>query len=188
MKNIAIWASGKGSNALKIIEHFNNRTDICFYLLCNKSNALVLEKIKPYSIENLIFDRADLYENNKVLDFLKEKQIGLNVLAGFLWLMPTPIIEAFPKRIVNIHPALLPKFGGKGMYGMKVHEAVRAANEAETGITIHYTDEHYDEGEVIFQAKCEVSPVDTPETIAKKVQVLEHLHFPLVTEQLINKL
>ncbi len=186
MKNIAIWASGTGSNALKIIEHFKNQTDICFYLLCNKPQALVLEKIKPYQIESLVFDKADLYENNKVLGFLQEKKITLNVLAGFLWLMPNHIIEVFPKRILNIHPALLPKFGGKGMYGMKIHEAVRAANETETGITIHYTNEQYDEGEVIFQAKCAVEPDDTLEQIAQKVQKLEHTHFPLVVEQVIN--
>lgn len=187
MKNIAIWASGTGSNAIKIIEHFKNRSDVRFYLLCNKPQALVLEKIKLYGIENFVFERVDLYENGKVLNFLKEKQIHLNVLAGFLWLMPNPIIAAFPKKIINIHPALLPKFGGKGMYGMKVHEAVRKANETETGITIHYTNEYYDEGEVVFQAKCEVAFSDTPEMIAKKVQILEHLHFPLVIEQLVDK-
>lgn len=188
MKNIAIWASGTGTNAIKIIEHFKNRIDIRFYLLCNKPNAPVLDKIKPYQIESLVFDQADLYENNKVLAFLKEHEIDLNVLAGFLWLMPKIIIEAFPKKIVNIHPALLPKFGGKGMYGMKVHEAVRAANEIETGITIHYTNAHYDEGEIIFQTKCEVNPTDTPGMIAQKIQILEHLYFPLVVEKLIANL
>ncbi len=188
MKNIAIWASGTGSNALKIVEHLKKRNDIRFYLLCNKPNAAVLDKIKPYQIDNLVFDKEDLYENNKVLTFLKDRKIDLNVLAGFLWLMPTPIIEAFPKKIINIHPALLPKFGGKGMYGIKVHEAVRAANEIETGITIHYANEDYDEGEIIFQAKCRIEPTDTPEQIAKKVLLLEHLYFPLVIEQLVNSL
>jgi phosphoribosylglycinamide formyltransferase-1 len=184
---IALFASGTGSNALKIIEHFHTVPSVSFVVLSNKENAPVLPKVQALNIPTLTFNRKDFYENGKVKAFLAEQSVDFIVLAGFLWLMPTDIVQEYPNKIINIHPALLPKFGGKGMYGMKVHEAVQQAQETTTGITIHYVNEKYDEGEVILQATCAVAPTDTPEMIAKKVQALEHEHFPKVVEKLIGK-
>ena len=145
----------------------------------------VLERAKKLGIPSLVFTRAGFYQSDSVLQQLQDAQVSFIVLAGFLWLMPSNLVEAFPDRIVNIHPALLPKFGGKGMYGMRVHEAVVQAGEKESGITIHLVNHRYDEGQVIFQAACSLSPTDTPEIVSHKVQQLEHRHFPRVIEQLI---
>jgi phosphoribosylglycinamide formyltransferase-1 len=185
-QRIAIFASGSGSNAQRIIEYFQGHPTIQVTLvLTNNPHAGVLERAKKLGVSSLVFTRAELYQSDTVLQQLQDAQVSFIVLAGFLWLMPSNLVEAFPDRIVNIHPALLPKFGGKGMYGTRVHEAVVQAGEKESGITIHLVNHHYDEGQVIFQAACSLSPSDTPEIVAHMVQQLEHQHFPKVIEQLI---
>lgn len=181
MKNIAIFASGGGSNARKIIEYFADSPEVKVALVVsNKKDAGVLEIAKAHNIPTQIIHRQMFYETEELLDILRQLRIDFIVLAGFLWLIPAWLVRAYPRRMVNIHPALLPKYGGKGMYGMHVHEAVRAANESETGITIHYVNEQYDEGAIIFQARCPVAPSDTPADIARKVHELEHRHFSRV--------
>lgn len=188
MKKIAIFASGTGTNAEKIIQYFQDNSDINVVLiLSNKTQAGVLEKADTYQVPSMTFNRETFYESETIVRILQSLEVDLLVLAGFLWLLPESLIKAFPQRIINIHPALLPKFGGKGMYGMHVHQAVWDAKEEESGITIHWVNEHYDEGEVIFQAKCQVLEKDTPETIQKKVQHLEHEHFPRVIEEELLK-
>jgi phosphoribosylglycinamide formyltransferase-1 len=189
MKKIAIFASGSGSNAQAIIEFFREKKSAeidC--ILSNNKEAYVLERSKNYNIQSFIFNRDDFYLNSTVIDILKERKIDFIVLAGFLWLIPGNLVNLFPGRIINIHPALLPKYGGKGMYGMKVHQAVIEHKEKESGISIHYVNERYDDGDIIFQAKCFVDPQDTPETLAQKIHVLEHAHYPRVIDQLISKL
>ena len=182
---IAIFASGTGSNAVKIISHFReNKLEAKFCILSNKNDAPVLQKARELNIEALAFTKKDFSEEDVVLNYLKERKIKLIVLAGFLWLVPKKIIEAYPGKIINIHPALLPKYGGKGMYGMKVHEAVVRAKEKTTGITIHLIDEEYDHGQHILQKSCDVLPNDNAEMVAKKVQKLEHIYFPQVVEDL----
>lgn len=177
--NIAIFASGTGSNARKIIEYFDHSPDVrAALVVSNKKDAGVLDIAREHGIPTQVIDRHMFYETEAVLGILKKHDIGFVVLAGFLWLMPPYLVRAFQRRMVNIHPALLPKFGGKGMYGMRVHEAVQAAGESETGITIHFVNEHYDEGDIVFQASCPVLPEDSPTDIARKVQQLEHRHFP----------
>jgi len=186
MPQIAIFASGGGSNARKIIEYFENKPDIRVRLvISNKSTAPVLDMAKRYDIDTLILNRRSFYETEDLLNQLEESQIDFIALAGFLWLVPAYLVRAFPRRMVNIHPALLPKYGGKGMYGHWVHEAVKKAAETESGMTIHFVNEVYDEGDIIFQASCELLPDDSPEEIAKKVLRLEHEHFAPVLEQLI---
>ena len=188
VKRIAIFASGSGSNAEKIADYFRGNPEISIELiLCNNPNAGVIERAKRLGIALQLFDREQ-FRNGWVLNLLQEKQIDWVILAGFLWLIPKAMVAAFPNKIVNLHPALLPKFGGKGMYGHFVHEAVVAAGETESGITIHFVNEHYDEGNVIFQAAFSVEPTDTPEDIARKGQILEHAHFPRVIEGLISPL
>lgn len=188
MKNLAIFASGTGSNAKKIIEYFRTNPHIRVRLIVsNKKDAPVLDIARDHNIETLVLNRQDFYRTEQLLQHLQVYAIDFIVLAGFLWLIPDYLVKAFKKRIVNIHPALLPKYGGKGMYGMHVHEAVKAANEMESGITIHYVNEQYDEGDIIFQAKCALDVNDTPEAIAHKVQVLEHRHFAPVIENLLQK-
>ena len=187
MKHIAIFASGTGSNARKIIEYFQDSPDVQVALVVsNKKDAGVLDIAQAHGIPVEVINRKLFYETEDLLAVLNRHQVDFIVLAGFLWLMPAYLVRAFSKRMVNIHPALLPKYGGKGMFGMHVHEAVRAANEAETGITIHYVNEHYDEGDIIFQARCPVTPEDSPADIARKVQALEHLHFPGVISQILK--
>lgn len=189
MKNIAIFASGTGSNAQKIIEHFEGSSLAQVNLvISNKPKAKVLDKAKDFGVPTHVINRQGFYHSNEVVDLLKQHQTDLVVLAGFLWLVPQNLIEAFPQQMINIHPALLPKYGGKGMYGMKVHQAVVDNQEPETGITIHYVNEHYDEGKAIFQKSCVVAPQDTAEMVAKKVQLLEHEHFPKVVEELVKNL
>jgi phosphoribosylglycinamide formyltransferase 1 len=187
MRNIAIFASGSGTNAQNIAEYFSNHQNIKVALvLANRPDAYVLERAKILGIPSVVFNRKDFYESNAVLDTLKENKIDFIVLAGFLWFVPENLLKAYPKRIVNIHPALLPKYGGKGMYGDKVHQAVIQSGDKRTGISIHYVNDHYDEGEIIFQDSFEIQPDDTAETIAKKVHALEYEHFPRVIEEVIK--
>lgn len=189
MKKIAVFASGSGSNAEKIADYFAGRADVEITLiLSNNPKAGVIERARRHHIPVLLFDRTTFYDSSRVTELLQQQRIDLIVLAGFMWLMPASLVQAFPNRIINIHPALLPKFGGKGMYGHYVHEAVVAAGETESGITIHYVNERYDEGQVIFQARCDVAPADTPDDVAHKVQRLEHEHYPRVTAEVLQTL
>lgn len=184
-KNIAIFASGSGSNAERIVEYFSDSTEINVKLfLCNNPQAGVIQRAERLNIPLVMFNRQQ-FKSGEVVDILKENEIDWVILAGFLWLVPQNVVEAFPNKIINIHPALLPKFGGKGMYGHFVHEAVVENKETESGITIHLVNEHYDEGAIIFQASYPVLPTDLPEDVAKKGQVLEHKHFPEVIEKAI---
>jgi len=185
-KKLAIFASGAGSNAQKIIDHFkeSDKAGIAL-ILCNKPQAGVLTIAEKEGIEAVLINKEQ-YKKDGYASFLKEKGIDFVILAGFLMKIPQPLIDAYPQKIVNIHPALLPKYGGKGMYGSFVHEAVVNNKEKESGITIHYVDEHYDHGAVIFQATCEVSADDTPDTLAQKIHKLEHAHFPAVIEGIIT--
>lgn len=188
MKKIAIFASGSGSNAENIIRHFASNNQISVdSVFCNVPDAYVLTRAQKYHIPTFVFDKKELVDPDRLLKRLQERQIDFIVLAGFLWLMPPHITNAYTRRIINIHPALLPNYGGKGMYGMKVHEAVIAAGEKESGITIHYIDEHYDKGTVIFQARCDISQADDPESLAQKIHALEYEYFPKVIEETINK-
>lgn len=189
MKKIAIFASGSGSNAENIINYFQNDVEnVVKIVFCNKPNAYVLERAKRLNVPTFVFGREDFYHSDMVLKELKQLDIDMIVLAGFLWKVPDAIIEAYRERVVNIHPALLPSYGGKGMYGMKVHESVIAAGEKESGITIHYVNDHYDEGATIFQARCEITPEDTPDTLAEKVHALEYEHFPRVIKEVLEKI
>jgi len=188
MQRIAIFASGTGTNTVRIIEYFKGHSNIRVSLvLSNKPDAPVLEKAKSFGVETFAFNRGQLYETNQVIEKLQAEKIDFIVLAGFLWKVPDNLLKAYPDRIINIHPALLPKFGGKGMYGMNVHRAVKDAGETETGISIHLVNEEYDKGRMLFQAKCEVTEADTPETIAQKVHALEHAHFPQQIESYLQK-
>jgi len=188
MKNICIFASGSGSNAENISKYFRGSgTASVSLILTENPNAYVLERAKNLNIPGMLFTMEQL-RNGSVLRLLSERSIHFVVLAGFLKLIPGAIIDAYPNRIVNIHPALLPKYGGKGMYGDRVHQAVIAAGERESGITIHYVNSHYDEGDIIFLAKCPVMPNDTVDTLACRVHELEYVHYPLVIEQLLSKL
>jgi len=183
---IAVFLSGNGSNAEAIFEHFKNHPSIRVALtLSNNANAYGLVRAGKFNIPTLIFDKKIFRESEDVLIWLKQHAITHIVLAGFMWLVPDYLTKNYPGKIVNIHPALLPKYGGKGMYGMFVHEAVKTAGDVETGITIHEVNERYDEGKVLFQATCELTTSDTPESIAQKVQQLEHAHYPKVIEQWI---
>jgi phosphoribosylglycinamide formyltransferase-1 len=187
-KGIIIFASGKGRNAENIMRHFTTSADVNILgLLTNNPDAGVVEKAKQYGVPVKIFNRKVFYDTDDVLNFLKQTNPDLIVLSGFLWLVPEKIIKAFPRKIINIHPALLPKFGGKGMFGNNVHQQVIASGEKESGITIHYVDESYDEGDVIFQKKCAVENTDTPESLAQKIHQLEIKYFPLVIESLLQK-
>ena len=184
---IAIFASGSGTNAQNIIEYFNTRkTAVVSCVLSNKGDAYVLKRAQNFNIPTFTFNRHEFYETGKVLDFLIKKEIKWIVLAGFLWLVPENILDSFPGRIINIHPALLPKYGGKGMYGPNVHKAVLDNKEPETGITIHFVNKKYDEGNIIFQTKCRVGDADTAESLADRVHKLEYKYYPLIIEQLIN--
>ncbi|MDX2003126.1 MAG: phosphoribosylglycinamide formyltransferase [Chitinophagales bacterium] len=186
-QKIAIFLSGAGSNAEAIMQHFHGRDDIKVTLVVS-SNPLAggLKKAEHFDVPTLILEKAAFYGNELLLSQLRERGIDWIVLAGFLWLVPPYLIRAFPARIINIHPALLPKYGGKGMYGAKVHEAVIAAGEQESGITIHYIDEHYDEGVIISQEKCKISFGETPETLAAKIHQLEHRVYPQVIDKTIS--
>lgn len=186
MKKIAIFASGNGSNAQRIAEYFNDNEDVeISMILSNNKNAFVLERANNLNIASFVFTRDDLYQSDKIIRILEEKSIDLIVLAGFLWLVPANLIKAFPNRIINIHPALLPKYGGKGFYGSRVHEAVLKNNDKESGISIHYVNEKYDDGQIIFQAKCPVEKNDTSESLAHKIHQLEYKYYPGVIENLL---
>jgi len=186
---IAIFASGSGSNAQKLMEYFKRSPDAEISLvLTNNSDAYVLQRADNFEIPSHVFDRNEFYNTDNVIDLLKNLDIDLIVLAGFLWLIPKNLIAEYPGRIINIHPAILPKFGGKGMYGDYVHKAVLDAKETEGGITIHYVDENYDEGEYIHQAKYRIDKDDNLEMIKFKGQQLEHLHYPKVVESIVKKI
>jgi len=186
-KNIAILASGSGTNAENIIRYFSASPLASVKLvLSNNPNAYVLKRAENHAVKTCLFNREQFYNSGKVSQILKENLIDLVVLAGFLWLIPTGMIKDYPGRIINIHPALLPRYGGKGMYGIHVHRAVIESGDKESGISIHYVNERYDEGNIIFQASCPVSVNDTPETLADKIHELEHKHYPKVIEEVIK--
>ncbi|MGB6151865.1 MAG: phosphoribosylglycinamide formyltransferase [Pricia sp.] len=185
-KKIILFASGSGSNVENIVRYFKDGPEVSVTaVLTNKKDAKVLERCDRLGISGLFFNRMSFYGTDCILDILKAFDPDIIVLAGFLWKIPEKVIRAFPDKIINIHPALLPKYGGKGMYGSKVHQAVKANGDAETGITIHYINEHYDEGAIIHQVKTGLSAEDDVEDIARKIQVLEHAHFPKVIERLL---
>jgi phosphoribosylglycinamide formyltransferase-1 len=184
---IAVFASGSGTNAEEVFKYFQHHSSISVVLLlCNNPKAAVLHRAVKYNIPAKLFNREEFSVSEKVLSWLQEMKVTHVVLAGFLWLLPEYLIKAFPGAIINIHPSLLPKFGGKGMYGSRVHEAVIQSGESETGITIHVVNKHYDEGHVLYQASCKVDPTDTPELIADKVHRLEHKYYSQVIERWID--
>ncbi len=188
VKKVVILASGNGTNAERIISYFSERdTAKVILVISNNPNAGVLGRCQRLEVDTMVASRDDFYHNSKVLHQLLSLQPDVIVLAGFLWLLPKEIVSAFHGKIVNIHPALLPDFGGKGMYGHHVHEAVLKSGQKTSGITIHLVNEKYDEGDILFQAKTEITAGETPESLAKKIHQLEHTHFPVVIEQLINE-
>lgn len=187
-KKIIVFASGSGTNAANIIKYFQKSSNASVVaVFSNKRSAKVLKRAHDLNVKALHFDHAALYKSNEVLHILDDINPDLIVLAGFMWIFPEDILKKYPSRIINIHPALLPKYGGKGMYGMNVHEAIIKNKEKESGISIHFVNENYDEGEVIFQAKTNISEEDTPETLAEKIHKLEHKHFPEIIQQLLQK-
>ena len=187
-KRIVIFASGSGTNAENLITFFHDRDHITvIQVLTNNPHAKVLDRAKHLKVSALSFNKVAFTKTDDVLNILKASQPDLIVLAGFLWMFPKDILKVFPNKVINIHPALLPKYGGKGMYGMNVHKAVVDNNEIETGITIHYVNERYDEGAIIFQAKCAVAKTDSAQDVADKIHKLEMEHFPQVVEDLLNE-
>ncbi len=183
---VAIFASGNGTNAEEIIKYFQNHESIKISLiLSNNPNAFVLQRAENHRIPHFIFNRNMFYKERLIDEILSLNGINFIVLAGFMWLIPERFVKNYPNKIVNIHPALLPKYGGKGMYGSYVHEAVIKNKEKESGITIHWVNEKYDEGNIIFQAKCKLNPSDTADDVAKKVHRLEYEHYPKVIEKAI---
>lgn len=189
MKKMAVFASGAGSNTQKIIDHFSERGkggEVAL-IVCNKAGAGVLQIAANENIPVIMIDKERFFRGDGFLPELKSFEIDLIVLAGFLWKIPQSLIDAYPRRIINLHPALLPKYGGKGMYGSFVHEAVLNAGEAETGITIHYVDEHYDQGDIIFQAKCTVNNDDV-KSLSQKIHTLEHQYYPVIIEKVLETL
>ncbi len=187
MKNIALFASGNGTNVQQITEYFEGKKDInVSCVIVNRKNIYVIQRAKNLGLDCFYFSRKDFYNSDHVVNLLKERRIDFIVLAGFLWLVPENILSAYNNKIINIHPALLPKYGGKGMYGHNVHEAVIKAKEKESGITVHYVNERYDSGDIIFQAKCSVTQQDDADSLAEKIHLLEKEHFPKVIEKVIN--
>lgn len=187
MKQIAIFASGTGSNARRILEYFQVHPDIRVRLLLSgKADAPALGIARSFGVDTLVVDKSGFSRSESILPVLERYPVDFIVLAGFMWKIPEYLVRKFEGRMINIHPALLPKFGGKGMYGPHVHEAVIAAGEQESGITIHWVNEHYDEGAIFLQARCKVTPEDSPEDLAKRVQVLEHRFYPPSIEYLVN--
>jgi phosphoribosylglycinamide formyltransferase-1 len=183
---VAVFASGNGTNAEEVFKYFRNHAFIdVVLLLTNNPNAFALHRAKNYGIRTVVFNRQEFHEGSKIRSQLNNAGATHMVLAGFLWLIPDYLLKAFPDRIINIHPALLPKYGGKGMYGLKIHEAVKASRDRETGITIHLVNDRYDEGKILFQGKCPVSEDQSPEEIAACVLKLEHEHYPRVIEKWI---
>ena len=186
MTAIAIFASGGGSNARQIMEYFQDHASIRVALVVsNKRSAGVLDIAQAFGVPTQVIERQQFYETEDILAVLRQYDVDFIALAGFLWLMPPYLVRHFPRKIVNIHPALLPAFGGKGMYGHHVHAAVKAAGVSTTGMTIHFVNEHYDEGDIIFQATCPVRPDDSPDDIARHVLRLEHAHFARVIEHIV---
>ena len=184
---IGIFASGSGTNAENIIRYFSEKPSFQVTLIVsNKEDAYVLERARKFDISAIVCSKMDFLNTNKVVDILREYKIDFIILAGFLLRIPENIIHIYPNRIVNIHPALLPKYGGKGMYGDHVHKAVVKAGEHESGITIHYINERYDEGNIIFQASCRVLPSDTPHDVAEMVHTLEYKYYPRVIEDVLQ--
>jgi phosphoribosylglycinamide formyltransferase-1 len=184
MNKLAIFASGSGSNAENIVEYFSKHEEVTTpIIVSNKKDAYIHERAQKLGVPSFTFSKKEFEESDHVLDILKKYEIDWIILAGFLLKIPKNLLKTFPDKIINIHPALLPKFGGKGMYGRHVHEAVAAAGEKISGITIHYVNENYDEGKIIFQTNCEILPTDTPEDIAAKVHTLEYEYFPKIIEQ-----
>jgi len=189
MRHIAIFASGSGTNAANIIKYFSTSKDIKVALvLSNNRNAYVLRRAEELGVDTVIFDRDQFYNSDKIEKVLREYSTDLIVLAGFLWLVPQGILKEYSGRIINIHPALLPAYGGKGMYGDRVHCAVIENKEKESGITIHHVNEVYDSGNIIFQAKCPIEPTDTPESLAEKVHSLEYRYYPEVIAAFVRKM
>ena len=187
MNNIAILASGSGTNAENIVKYFKGHPNISIRLIATENpKAYVIERAKKLNIEHYIFSISEL-KNGSLLNKLKSLNIDFIVLAGFLKLVPSDFVNAYKNRIVNIHPALLPKYGGKGMFGMNVHKAVIENHEKESGISIHFVSSNYDEGNIIFQAKCKVDLNDSPDSLASKVHKLEYLHYPAIIEKVILK-
>ena len=186
---IAIFASGAGTNARRIIDYFKDSAlaEIAL-IVCNKPGAGVFEIARQHAIPTLLIEREQFFRGDGYVPVLRQSGTDLIVLAGFLWKIPQAVLNAYPKKIINIHPALLPKYGGKGMYGQYVHESVLNAGEVESGITVHYVDEHYDNGDIIFQTACPVLDDDTPEKLAQRIHQLEHLHYPGVIEALLKKI
>lgn len=189
MINLAILASGNGTNAENIIRHFSANNNInVVVVLSNKSNAYVHKRAENFEIPSYTFSKYEFDKGNPILRALKQYKVDFIVLAGFMIKLSTPILNEYPNKIINIHPALLPKFGGKGMYGDHVHKAVVEAGESQTGITIHYVNEHYDEGQIIFQTKCPVTLGQTFEDVAQNVHELEYQYYPEIIEQTVNKI
>ncbi|MFH0756909.1 MAG: phosphoribosylglycinamide formyltransferase [Bacteroidota bacterium] len=189
MKRIAILASGEGTNAENLINYFRtSNSGRVVLVLTNKPGAGVIARARSLEVETVVFDREQFYKTGSIVALLKERGIDFIVLAGFLWLVPSLLLASYAGRVINIHPALLPKYGGKGMYGNRVHQAVIENGDSRSGITIHHVNQVYDEGAVIFQASCPVEKDDTPESLASKIHSLEHAHFPVVVEELLNKL
>lgn len=187
MNNITIFASGAGSNAQKIIDHFKeNMKAKVSLIVCNNPNAGVLNIAARENIPTLLIEK-DKFRMTGYVEEIRKQSTGLIILAGFLWKIPLVLIEAFPHRIINIHPALLPAYGGKGMYGHAVHAAVIAANEKKSGISIHYVDEKYDHGKIIFQTTCDIDDKETPESLAQKIHLLEHAHYPKIIEKILEQ-
>lgn len=189
MIRIAIFASGSGTNAQRITEYFRERPGFISVdlILSNRKDAFVLERAKNLGVPSKTFSRQEFYESNLIPDLLKQYAIDYVVLAGFLWLVPDSVLNAFPDKILNIHPALLPAYGGKGMFGMRVHEAVISHHDKESGITVHIVNSRYDEGNILFQTKCTISETETPESLAQKIHGLEYEYFPRVIEHYILK-
>jgi phosphoribosylglycinamide formyltransferase 1 len=188
-RNIAIFASGSGTNTENIINYFKDNDEVSIRLVVsNKKDAYVLERARQHNVPATVCPKPLWEDGKEILKLMRANEIDFIVLAGFLLKVPQALLDAYPRRIVNIHPALLPKYGGKTMYGSKVHEAVVAAKEKESGITIHFIDEHYDQGQTIFQAKCEISPEDTPDDVATKVHALEYKWYPEIIQRVVEKL
>ncbi|MCO5233486.1 MAG: phosphoribosylglycinamide formyltransferase [Chitinophagales bacterium] len=185
--NIAVFISGAGSNARNIIAYFrdNDKVEVSL-ILSNKSDSGASQISQDTGVPYYIFDRTEFYDSEKVLDVLKSQNVQMIILAGFLWLIPEYLLKFFPNRIINIHPSLLPKYGGKGMYGMKVHKAVKDSGDKLSGITIHLVNEEYDKGQILLQKTVDLSPEDTPEQIAHKIHDLEYAHFPHTIEKYLN--
>lgn len=185
VKKIALFASGSGTNAENIIKYFSGNEYVeVDSLWSNKPDAYALKRARKWNVETFVFTREQFYHSDEIFTILNNRNIDLIVLAGFLWLIPSNLVQHF--TIINIHPALLPKYGGKGMYGMNVHKAVVANGDKESGISIHYVNDKYDEGKLIFQAKCPVLSSDSAEDVAQKVHALEYEHFPVVIEKVLT--